>query len=117
MEGRVSRHRRARRKIKGTDERPRLSVRKTGRHIYAQIVDDGKGATLAFLTTNRKAFKGEAESKNLSNKPAARKLGLELAQLAASKGVSKVVFDRGGLKYHGVVKELADAAREGGLEF
>jgi large subunit ribosomal protein L18 len=114
-EGRIKRHRRIRRKIQGTAERPRLSVRRTGRHLYAQIVDDIAGHTLAFLTTNRKEFK--TEGNNWSNVKSAQKLGVALGEIARSKGIERVVFDRGGLRYHGVVKTVADAARESGLEF
>jgi large subunit ribosomal protein L18 len=118
IESRRKRHLRLRRKVSGTSQRPRLSVARTGRHIYAQIVDDVAGKTLAFLTTNRKSFAGDnGAKKNFSNRASARRLGQELAQAAAERGVEKVVFDRGGFKYHGVVKELAEAAREAGLDF
>lgn len=115
QEARMRRHQRIRRKIQGTPERPRMSVRRTGRHLYAQIIDDVAGSTLAFLTTNRKEFKGETG--NWSNLASAQRLGRELAELAKGRGIGQVVFDRGGLRYHGVIKALADAAREAGLEF
>lgn len=114
-EGRIKRHRRIRRKIAGTAARPRLSVRRTGRHLYAQLVDDEAGRTLAFLTTNRKDFK--TEGNNWSNVKSAQKLGAELGEKAKNQGIEQVVFDRGGLRYHGVVKTIADAAREAGLQF
>ncbi len=104
-----------RRKISGTPERPRLTVCKTGKHLYAQIVDDKAGRTLAFVTTNTKANKGEA--KNFANVKSAGKIGEQIAAAGKAAGITKVVFDRAGRSYHGVIKALAEAARKGGLEF
>ena len=107
---RVKRHRRVRSKISGTAERPRLAVYRSNAHIYAQIIDDVKGVTLVSASTTEKSFEGIG-----SNKEAAKKVGQNLAALAA--GITEVVFDRGGYIYHGRVSELAAGAREGGLKF
>jgi len=109
---RKRRHKRVRSKVVGTPERPRLNVFRSEKHIYAQVIDDSKGITLCSASSVEKAFDGSG-----SNKEAARKVGKTLAQRAKEKGVESVVFDRGGYIYHGRVKELADAAREGGLTF
>lgn len=109
---RVKRHTRVRGKISGTAERPRLSVFRSSKHIYAQLIDDVAGRTLAAASTVDKGFEG-----NGGNKEAARKVGLALAKAATSAGISEVVFDRSGYIYHGRVKELAEGAREGGLKF
>lgn len=109
------RHDRVRRKVSGTTERPRLCIHKSLRHLYAQIVDDTAGQTIAFATTNTKANKAEAKSFSSSNW--AKKLAAELAEKAKAKGVEAVVFDRGGYRYHGVIKAFGDAAREAGLKF
>jgi large subunit ribosomal protein L18 len=93
--------------------RPRLSVHRTGRHIYAQVIDDGAGTTLASASTLDKDLK----AKNGSTAEAAADVGKRVAEAAKKAGVSTVVFDRGGFLFHGRVKALADAAREGGLEF
>jgi len=104
------RRRRVRTALKArAGNRPRLSVHRSGRHIYAQIIDDAKGHTLAAAST--------LGSKSGSNVDAAVKVGAELAEAAKKAGVTSVVFDRGGFLFHGRVKALADAAREGGLEF
>ncbi|MEE9434730.1 MAG: 50S ribosomal protein L18 [Sphingorhabdus sp.] len=92
---------------------PRLSVHRTGKHIYAQIVDDAKGATVASASTNDKGVK----VKNGGNIAAASEVGKRVAEAAKKAGVKTVVFDRGGFLFHGRVKALADAARAGGLEF
>ena len=92
--------------------RPRLSVHRSGRHIYAQIIDDAAGRTLAAASTLIKGSKGPG-----ANVDAAARVGKELAEAAKAAGVTSVVFDRGGFLFHGRVKALADAAREGGLEF
>ena len=109
---RLVRHKRVRSKISGTPERPRLSVYRSLANINAQIIDDVNGVTLASASTLEKAFEG-----NGGNKDAAKKIGLTIAERALAKGITEVVFDRGGYVYHGRVKELADAAREGGLKF
>lgn len=108
---------RIRHKISGTAERPRLTVCKTSRHLYAQVIDDEAGRTLAFVTTNTKAFKDESARKSFANIAMAEKVGGEVANKAKAAGVTKVVFDRAGFAYHGVVKAVADAARKAGLEF
>ena len=110
-ESRIRRHKRIRGKVQGTAERPRLSIYKSNRYISGQIIDDEKGSTLASFSskTLKKGGKGEASV------PA--QAGKELARLAKEKKVKRVVFDRGGFIYTGVVKAFADGAREGGLEF
>ncbi len=109
------RHRRVRRKIAGTAARPRLSIHKSLRHIYAQVIDDDAGVTLCAVTTNTAARK--AEAKTFANIAWGKKLGAELATAARAAGIEGVVFDRGGYRYHGVVKAFGDAAREAGLKF
>ena len=95
--------------------RLRLSVFRSGRHIYGQVIDDDKGATLAAASTLDKGLRGEL--KTGADREAARRVGLLLAERAKEAGVGAVMFDRGGYKYHGRVKALADGAREGGLQF
>lgn len=112
---RIKRHLRIRKKIKGTPERPRLAVFKSEKHIYAQIIDDTKGHTLVAASTLDKELRGKLVK--TYNVEAAREVGKLIAQRALSLGIKKVVFDRGGFKYHGRIKALADAAREAGLEF
>jgi len=109
---RLKRHKRVRSKITGTAERPRLNVFRSEKHIYAQIIDDTKGNTICSASSVEKDFEGRG-----SNKEAARKVGEAVAKRAVAKGIETVVFDRGGYIYHGRVKELAEAAREGGLTF
>ncbi len=109
---RTRRHIRVRRKISGTAERPRLCVYRSNSHIYAQIIDDVAGNTLVQASTLDK----EVKTKH-SNKEAAKEVGALIAKRALDKKIETVVFDRGGYIYHGVVKELAEAAREGGLKF
>ena len=109
---RKRRHRRVRGKISGTPERPRLNVFRSEKHIYAQLIDDVNGHTLCSASSVEKSFDGTG-----SNKEAARKVGKLVAERAKEKGIEVVVFDRGGYIYHGRVKELADAARDGGLKF
>lgn len=111
-EQRLKRHRRVRAKISGTPERPRLNVFRSNKHIYAQLIDDVNGVTLAAASTMDKGFEG-----NGGNKDAARKVGQTIGKLAVEKNIAEVVFDRGGYLYHGRVKELADGARESGLKF
>ena len=108
---RIKRHARVRGKISGTAERPRLSVFRSEKHIYAQIIDDVAGNTLVAASSVEKDF-GPG-----SNKEAARKVGKLIAERALAKGIEEVVFDRGGYIYHGRVQELAEGAREGGLKF
>ena len=109
---RLQRHKRVRGKISGTAECPRLCVYRSNANITAQIIDDVAGVTLASASTYEKDFAGLG-----SNKEAARKVGATLAERALAKGISAVVFDRGGYIYHGRVSELAEGAREGGLKF
>ena len=109
---RLKRHARIRNKISGTAECPRLNVCRSTKHIYAQIIDDVTGTTLVSASTVEKAFEG-----NGGNKEAAKQIGIAIAKRAIEKGIKEVVFDRGGYIYHGRVKELAEGAREGGLEF
>ena len=109
---RQKRHIRVRGKNSGTPERPRLNVFRSNANIYAQVIDDVNGVTLASASTLDKEFEGAA-----GNCEAAKKVGLLVAQRAKEKGISVVVFDRGGYIYHGRVAALAEGAREGGLEF
>lgn len=109
---RERRHARVRKNISGTAERPRLNVYRSLNHIYAQIIDDVKGATLVAASTMDKDFEGYG-----GNTEAATKVGKAIAQKALAAGIKKVVFDRGGYVYHGRVAALAEGAREGGLEF
>ena len=109
---RTRRHIRVRRKISGTAERPRLCVYRSNNNIYAQIIDDVAGKTLVQASTLDK----EVKTKH-SNKAAAKEVGTLIAKRATEKKITEIVFDRSGYIYHGVVKELAEAAREGGLKF
>lgn len=105
---------RIRKKITGTSEQPRLRVFKSNKHIYAQIIDDQLGKTLASMSTIDKGFKNPEDK---SKTGVAKQVGILLAEKAISAGVSKVVFDRGGSIYHGRVKALSEGAREGGIQF
>ena len=104
-------HRRIRRKVKGSGERPRLAVYRSLNHIYAQIVDDQVGRTIVSASTTEKDLRGSTGG----NIDAARRIGKAIAERALEKGISSVVFDRGGYLYHGRIKALTDAAREAGL--
>lgn len=109
---RIIRHNRVRAKVKGTNERPRLSVFRSNRHIFVQLIDDVNGRTVmsaSDLKTDKK--------NNIKKTEIAKNVGMELAKKAASKKIKKVVFDRGGYKYHGRIKAVAEGAREGGLKF
>jgi large subunit ribosomal protein L18 len=110
---RVRIHKRTRLKIKGSPERPRLAVFRSLKHIYAQVIDDRQGATIAAASSGEK----NSAVKSGGNLAGAKQVGKLIAERAKDKGVSKVVFDRGGFLYHGRIKALADAAREAGLEF
>jgi len=112
----MKRKRRVRKRIRGTSERPRLSVFKSARHIYAQIVDDTKARTLVDASSLSKEVRAGMEGKG-GNKAGAGIVGELIAKRAAEKGIKAVVFDRNGFLYHGRVKALAEAAREHGLEF
>ncbi len=109
---RLKRHKRVRKNISGTAERPRLNVFRSTKHIYAQIIDDVNGVTLAAASTLDKGFEGYG-----GNAEAAKKVGVMIAEKAKAAGITEVVFDRGGYIYHGRVAALAEGAREGGLEF
>ena len=109
---RLKRHARVRAKVSGTTERPRLAVYRSNAYIYAQIIDDVKGVTLCAASTVEAGFEGIG-----SNKEAAKKVGMKIAEKALAAGIDTVVFDRGGYVYHGRVSELAAGAREGGLKF
>ena len=111
-EARQKRHVRVRGKISGTPERPRLNVYRSLNHIYAQIIDDVNGVTLVSASSVEKVFEGLG-----SNCEAAKKVGEAVAKRALDKGISEVVFDRGGYVYHGRVQALAEGARAGGLQF
>ncbi len=113
-EARIRRHRRIRRKISGTADAPRLSVFRSSRHIYAQLIDDERGETLAASSTVAQDVRDSVES--TGTVAAAAEVGKRLAELAASKGIERAHFDRGGFQYHGRVRALAEAAREAGLD-
>jgi large subunit ribosomal protein L18 len=115
LNGRERRKLRIRSKIAGSPERPRLSVFRSGRHLYAQVVNDGDGRTLAAASTLSRDLKGTLESDNKTD--AAKKVGALIAKICLERKIGKVVFDRNGYLYHGRIKALADAAREAGLEF
>ena len=112
---RLKRHLRVRKKISGTAARPRLSVFRSSKHIYVQLIDDVGGVTLASASTVDKELSGKV--KNGGDVEAARQVGELIAQRAKAKGFENVVFDRGGYLYHGRIQALADAAREAGLQF
>jgi large subunit ribosomal protein L18 len=115
LEPRLKRKSRIRRKISGTQERPRLSVYKSLKHIYAQVVDDSTGKTLAFASSVSKEFKGKGDEGD--KKSDAKRVGALIAQKCKAANVEAVVFDRNGYPYHGRVAAVADAAREAGLKF
>lgn len=110
---RIKKHYRIRKNINGTAACPRLAVYRSLKHIYAQVIDDGQRVTLAAASTLDPSLRGEYGG----NKTAAKKAGLLLAEKAQAKGIKQVIFDRGGLLYHGRVAALAEGAREGGLDF
>ena len=112
---RLVRHQRVRKKVSGTTDRPRLCVFRSVEHLYVQLIDDTHGRTLATATTLDAEVRADVSAKTKSQR--AGVVGRLLAQRAQKRGVNRVVFDRGGYKYHGRVKALAQAARDGGLEF
>ncbi len=112
---RIRRHHRVRIKVAGISSRPRLSVFRSLNNIYAQVIDDSKGQTLVAASTLDPEIKNDGAGKSKANK--AELVGSMLAKRALSKGINQVIFDRGGYKYHGRVKALAEAARQGGLKF
>ncbi len=111
---RLKRHKRIRKRIHGTSERPRLCVTTTLRHFYAQVIDDETGRTLTQASTLEPQIRGDVSGPNVA---AAEKLGTVLAERASKNGVEAVVFDRGGHQYHGVISSFAEACRKGGLRF
>ncbi len=112
IRGRI--HRRIRRKVSGTAERPRLAVYFSGKHVYAQVIDDDAGRTLVSAATTEKSLGGKGKS--AANRATAEQIGRLIAERSLAKKIEKAVFDRGGFLYHGKVKALADAAREFGLK-
>ncbi|MDW8247565.1 MAG: 50S ribosomal protein L18 [Sandaracinaceae bacterium] len=112
---RLRRKKRIRKKISGTPERPRLSVFRSAKHIYAQVIDDSQGCTLVHLSSLSPHLREEIKGKTKCE--VARIVGLEVAAACKQKGIQRVAFDRNGYAYHGRVKSLAEGAREGGLEF
>ncbi len=114
-QARDRRHNRARKKVYGTPERPRLCIYKSLNNIYAQLIDDTKGHTIVSASTLDKEFK--EVSTNKGNVKMAKAVGQLIASQAINKGIKKIVFDRSGYKFHGSLRALADSAREGGLEF
>ncbi len=112
---RLRRHKRVRAKVKGTNSRNRLCVFRSSNHIYAQVIEDSKGHTLASASTLEPDIRNEAVGKAKTNK--AELVGSLIAKRALSKGITQIIFDRGGYKYHGRVKALAEAARQAGLKF
>lgn len=111
---RIKRAQRVRRKLRGNAGRPRMSVMKSHRHLAVQLIDDEKGVTLAAASTQMKKFRSKTVT---ANKEAARLVGAEIGELAKGQKISSVIFDRGFYKFHGVIAELAKAAREAGLQF
>ena len=114
-QARQKRQVRVRRKVRGTTERPRLSIFRSARHIYAQIIEDGSGRTLVAASTVSKG--GSVGETYTGNAEAAKAVGVSIARQALEKNITQVVFDRNGFLYHGRIKALADAAREAGLSF
>jgi large subunit ribosomal protein L18 len=114
-EARLKRKKRIRKKVNGDQERPRLSIFRSAKHIYAQVIDDAKGSTLVAVSTLSKDLRGGSADKKKSD--ASKLVGTAIAGACKSKGITKVVFDRNGYIYHGRIKALADAAREAGLDF
>lgn len=112
VEARARRHRRVRKKVRGTAERPRLSVFRSSRHVYAQVIDDVGGRTIASASTMEKDVRGAAATVDT-----AKAVGKRVGERAKAAGVERVVFDRGSFRYHGRVAGIADGAREAGLEF
>ena len=112
-------HRRIRKKVAGTAQRPRLAVHFSGKHIYAQLIDDDAGRTIAAASTAESRMRSGllGEAKALANQAAAELVGKAIAERSLAKNLDRVVFDRGGFLYHGKMKALADAARAGGLKF
>ena len=114
---RIARHVRLRKKVSGTTERPRLSVFRSNKHLYAQVIDDTKSCTLVSASTMHKSLSKDLEYSAGPTVEVAQKISEVIAKSCLEKGITKVVFDRGGFLYHGRIKALADAARENGLDF
>jgi large subunit ribosomal protein L18 len=114
---RIRRHFRLRKRVKGTEERPRLNVFRSNMHIYAQVIDDTVGRTLVVASTTEAGLRKQKDVASGSKVGQAQAVGKTVAERALKAGITKVVFDRGGYKYHGRVKALAEAAREAGLNF
>ena len=114
ISGRVKRHRRIRRKIRGTEDRPRLVVYRSLRHIYVQVINDDAGNTMCTVSSLDPEFRGKVAGGTVEG---ARVVGEEIGRKALARNIKRVTFDRGGYKFHGRVKALADGAREAGLEF
>ncbi len=110
-------HRRVRTRLSGTGERPRLAVFKSRRYIYVQLIDDREGRTLAQANSHEDAIRSQLKQEGTGSKAAAKLVGKQIAERAGDGGIKQCVFDRGGYRYHGKVKELAEAARENGLTF
>jgi len=108
-------HQRIRKKVAGTAQRPRLAIHFSGKHIYAQVIDDDAGHTIAAASTAERSILGETKAR--ANQAAAELVGKAIAERSLAKNLEQVVFDRGGFRYHGKMKTLADAARAGGLKF
>ncbi|MCK5450333.1 MAG: 50S ribosomal protein L18 [Candidatus Omnitrophica bacterium] len=117
IERRNRRKKSIRKKISGTDQKPRMCVHKSNKNIYVQLIDDVEGKTLCGVSTKNVDMKDAKDAKTRKNIKFAEALGTDIAKFAIEKGIKKVVFDRAGYLYHGVVKTIADAARKGGLEF
>jgi large subunit ribosomal protein L18 len=115
LDSRLARHSRVRKKVSGTVERPRLTVRRTLKNVIAQLIDDVKHVSILQLSTGSKEFQNEFGK--LTKTEQSRKLGAKLAEAAKAKGIETVVFDRGGYIYHGRVQALAESVREGGIKF
>ena len=114
-EAKIRRHLRLRQRVRGTEARPRLCIFRSLNHIYAQVVDDARGVTLAAASTQDQDIRGETAGRRKSER--SRLVGAAIAQKAINGGVTSVVFDRGGYRYHGRIKAVAEAARENGLKF
>ncbi|KDP25342.1 hypothetical protein JCGZ_20498 [Jatropha curcas] len=116
-DNRIARHVRIRKKVEGTPERPRLSVFRSNKHLYVQVIDDSKMHTLASASTKQKPVSEELDYSSGPTLEVAKKVGEVIAKTCLEKGITKVAFDRGGFPYHGRIQALADAARENGLQF
>ncbi len=116
-DARIRKHVRVRKKVAGTQERPRLSVYKSNKHIYAQVINDALGTVICAVSTNGKVYKDKKLEISSSNIESAKEIGKLIGQAAIEKGVKQVSFDKGGFLYHGRIKAIADGAREAGLVF